>query len=90
MIVWSAKAKYLGIYIISGTKFKCCFEQAKIKFYKSANAILGKLGKHDNISVSVHFVASIALPMLTYSLEAFALNKFELNSLDHPPIVQDI
>ena len=77
-------AKYLGIKILTGSKFKCCFAKIKSKFYRSANAILGKINCHDNAIVSVNLVSSIALPVLMYSTEALGLNKSEVNILDHP------
>lgn len=83
-IAWANEAKYLGVYIISGSKFKCCFDKTKTKFYRSANSILCKAGNTNNEAVSVQLMSSIALPILTYAIEALSLNKTELNVLDHP------
>jgi len=76
------EAKYLGIHLAAGRKVVCNFEKPKIKYYWAANSILGKLGKQDNSSVTVHLL-SIALPILTYGLEALAPNKTDIISLDH-------
>ena len=83
IIVWSEEAKYLGVYIKSGWKFSVCFEKTKAKFYRAANAILGKLQKLDNTSSTMHLLSSIALPILIYSIEALALTKSQLLTLDH-------
>ena len=83
-IEWVGETKYLGIYITSSTKFVCNFSQCKMKYYRAANAILGKLGHQDNASSLLHLVSSIALPILTYGLEALAICKSQLIQLDHP------
>ena len=68
----------------SGAKFKCNFSKTKSKFYRVANSILCKLGNCDNASATVSLMSSIALPILMYAVESLALNKSELNLLDHP------
>jgi len=83
-ITWATEVKYLGIYIVAATKFKCSFDAAKAKYYRSANAILAKLGNNNNKPVTLKLISTMALPCLTYSLEALALNKTELISLNSP------
>ena len=46
---------------------------------KAANAILDKLSQANNPCVTVHLMASIALPILTYSIEAFSLSSLMLS-----------
>jgi hypothetical protein len=83
-IKWVTEAKYLGIYIRSGQKFACNFDKQKAKFYRAANCIFAKLGNLNNIPVTLHLVHSIALPTLTYALEAIPLTKTQVLSLEHP------
>jgi hypothetical protein len=85
-VAWTneTKKKYLGIVILSAAKFKCCFDSAKTKFYRGANAILSKLSGKPNVTVTLHLIATIALPSLTYGIECLALNKTELKSLNYP------
>ena len=83
-IPWTTEVKYLGIYIAAASKFKCSFDAAKAKYYRSANAILAKLGNNNNKPVILKLISTMALPCLTYSLEALSLNKTQLISLDHP------
>jgi hypothetical protein len=83
-IQWVTEAKYLGIYIRSGVKFTCNFDKQKAKFYRAANCIFAKLGNLNNIPVTLHLVHSIALPTLTYALEAISLTKTQILSLEHP------
>ena len=83
-IEWVSEAKYLRVYILSGLYFKCNFTQVKIKFYRAANAISATTGNKDNSTVTIQLMTAIALPILTYALEALALNKTEIISLEHP------
>ena len=84
IIAWAQEVKYLGIHIKEGPTFKCSFVEAKIKFYHASNGILAKIGNKDNKAVSLNLIASMALPILTYALEALVLNKSELLALNHP------
>src|SRR5437870_7497317 len=83
-IPWTTEVKYLGIYIVAATKFKCNFDAAKAKYYRSANAILAKLGNNNNKPVTLKLISTMALPCLTYSLEAISLTTTELISLNGP------
>jgi hypothetical protein len=83
-IPWVNEAKYLGVYIKSGQNFKCCFEKSKVKFYRATNAIMAKLGKNENKPVACNLITSIALPILTYSIESLLLTSSELLILNHP------
>jgi hypothetical protein len=84
IIAWVNEAKYLGGCIVSGQNFKCNFEKAKRKYYRAANGILAKLENKDNVSVTLNLLSSVALPVLTYSIEALSLNNAELISINHP------
>ena len=53
----------------------------KAKYYRAANAILGKLGNANNPCVTVHLMGSIALPILTYSIEAISLGNAQIGKL---------
>jgi hypothetical protein len=83
-IPWTTEVKYLGIYIVAAAKFKCSFDAAKIKYYRSANAILAKLGNSNNKPVILKLIWTMALPCLTYALEALSLNKTELTTINSP------
>jgi len=49
---------------------KCTFEHARPKFYKSFNAIFGKVGKAASDSVIMQLISSKCLPVLLYATEA--------------------
>ena len=83
-IEWGKSLSYLGIVIKSAKNFKCCFHEKKIKFYRSINGILGKLGSDPPISVTLSLVSSNCAPVLLYGLEALVLNKADINTLSSP------
>ena len=42
--IWVTSTRYLGVYIESSVRFKCSFSKNKAGFYRSFNAIFGKIG----------------------------------------------
>lgn len=84
IIPWEREARYLGMYVMAATRFRCNFDKAKAKFYRTSNAILSKLGSQRNPYVALHLIATTAVPILTYGLEALQLNKTEMASIEHP------
>ena len=67
-----------------GHNFSCSFEKTKVKFFISSNCIFGRLGNLQNTPVTLKLIHSIALPMLTFSLESMPLTKNQINSFGHP------
>jgi hypothetical protein len=43
-IPWVEEIRYLGIFIVKFRYFKCSLDHAKRSFYRTANAIFGKIG----------------------------------------------
>ena len=81
-IGWAREVKYLGIVIESNRRFKVSFTDTKCKFYMAFNTMFSKLGQIPDLSVTVHLLDSIAVPILMYAMEALNLNKSELNSIE--------
>ena len=79
---WVTEIRYLGVFIVSSSKFKCSLDYAKRAFYRSANSLLGKVANAASEEVTLHLVNSKCFPMLLYGLEACPLNKSEINSID--------
>ena len=74
--------RYLGIFIICSRLFKISLDHAKRSFYRSANAIFGKVGRVANEDVVLQLLSSKCLPSLMYGLEACPLVKSDLLFLD--------
>ena len=79
---WVNQLRYLGIYILSGKSFRCCFDEAKKSFYRAFNAIYGKIGTAASEEVILSLIKSKCLPCLLYGMEVCPLNKTELRSLN--------
>jgi hypothetical protein len=79
---WVSQAGYLGIYILSSAKFKCCYDNAKKSFYRSFNAVYGRLGKNVSEEVILSLIRSKCLPVLPYGLDACPLIASDRRSLN--------
>ena len=64
------------------TKSTCSLNYAKKSFFRSLNAIFGKIGRNASEEVILELIRSKCIPTLIYGLECFALSKSGLKSLD--------
>jgi len=78
---WSNEIRYLGAYIVQSRQFKCSLDYAKKSFFRSLNAIFGKIGRNASEEVILEIIRSKCIPILIYGLECFALTKSDLKSL---------
>jgi Reverse transcriptase (RNA-dependent DNA polymerase) len=83
-INWCTEMPYLGVVIKSAKSFRCCIHAKKIKFYRSLNGILGKIGLSPKINVTLSLIESHCNPILLYCLDALKLNKTDIKGLSHP------
>jgi hypothetical protein len=81
-IPWVKSCKYLGIEMLSSRSFKCVFDTAKKSFYKSFNAIFGKIGRYASEDTVVHLLKIKCLPVLLYGLNACPVSASDHKSLD--------
>lgn len=75
---------YLGIVIKSASLFKCNLHNAKVKFFRSLNGILGKLGSSPQINLTLSLISTFCNPILLYGLESLRLSKTDVNLLTFP------
>ena len=73
--------RYLGIFIVHSTKFKCSVNHAKRSFYRAANGIIGKIGRLASEEAIVQLLLQKCMPILLYGFEVCALDKRSLQSL---------
>ena len=52
------------------------------RFYRSVNAIFGKVSSTATVDVILHLINSKCLPVLLYGLEVCPLTKADMHSLD--------
>ena len=82
VLPWVDKVKYLGIFITSAQSFRCCFDHAKRSFFRSTNAIFGKVGRIASEEVVLQLVQTKCLPVLLYATEVCFIPRHTLSSLD--------
>ena len=79
---WVKEIRYLGVYITQSRHFKAAIYEHKKSFFRSVNAIFGKIGRVAADEVILQLVFSKCMPVLLYGLEVLPLTKSDLNSLD--------
>lgn len=79
---WVSELRYLGVYFISACKFKCCFDNAKKSFYRSFNAIFGRVGRAASEEVLLFLIKCKCLPILLYGLDVCPVNATDKRSLE--------
>ena len=79
---WVDEIRYLGIFITRNRRFKCSFANLKRSFYRSVNAIFGKVLSTATVDAILHLINSKCLPVLLYGLEVCPLTKADMQFLD--------
>jgi len=80
-IKWVESAKYLGVYLVSSTKFKCSFSKNKAGFFKAVSSIFGTIGRSASEEVIFESIKSKCLPVLMYGLDVCPSNSADRHSL---------
>jgi len=79
---WVDEIRYLGVFIVRNRRFKCSLVNSKRSFYRSVNAILGKVLSTATVDVVLHLIKFKCIPILLYGLEVCPLNRADMQSLD--------
>ena len=79
---WVHEIRYLGVYFVSGSRFKCSFSNAKKSFYRSFNAIYGRIGRAASEEVILALIKAKCIPVLLYGLDVCPTNATDKRSLD--------
>ena len=82
-VQWAEKITFLGITICQAKVFKCNWDSTKAKFYRSSNAIIGKLGSSAPANVILKLVYAQGVQSLLYGISATTLTESELKSFSH-------
>ena len=82
VVAWSDEIRYLGVHILSYSKFRVSLTESKCSFNRALNAIFGKVGRFASEQVTRQLVNSKCLPVLLYATEACNLTKHDIYSLD--------
>ena len=68
VLKWANDIRYLGTYIVSSSSFKCSLDNAKRSFYRSFDAIFGKVGRIASNEIIVQLIKTKCFPVLYYGL----------------------
>ena len=69
--------KYLGVHIVANRKFKCTFEEVKLKFFRVFNCIYARSKAANSEIATVELLKYYCLPYITYACEAVSFSKTE-------------
>ena len=83
-IPWTNEIRYLGLFITIARTFTCNMHHAKLKFFRSINGILGKVGTTAPLGLTLSLISSNCNPILFYGLEAIRLSKSQTQGLTYP------
>jgi len=73
----------MGIPVESASHFMCNIGEAKKSFYRSFNAIFGRVGQIAKENITVELLIKKCLPSLLYAMEVCPLNKSDNRALDY-------
>ena len=65
-ITWADTVRYLGVFVVSYSCFRCSFDNAKKSFYRAFNAVFGKVGRVASQNVVIELLMSKCVPVLYY------------------------
>ena len=82
MLNWVNELRYLGVYLVSSNKFKCNYAYARKSFYRSFNAIFGRVGRLVNEDVVLYLIKVKCLHVLLYGLEVCPVSVSDMRSLE--------
>ena len=67
-VEWTEKWTYLGIDLVSHTRFNCCIEEKIRKFYRCANSIFRVEGRSNDM-IMLKLIETHCISILTYGIE---------------------
>jgi hypothetical protein len=80
---WVKSCRYLGVTVESTSHFKCNISEAEKSFYRSFNAIFGRVGRIANENITVELLIKNCLPTLLYAFEVCPLTQSDIRTLDY-------
>ena len=86
VISLNGSTRYLGVYFSSVRFFKCNWDHAKSSYYRSFNAIFGRIGRFASVETIMYLIKSKCIPVLIYGIEACPTHSSDIKILDHPII----
>ena len=82
-IKWVQQFRYLGVTIVCAATFKCDFSERRRNYFRSFNAVYGRIGRTASCEVIIELIKTKCLPVLCYACEAVPLQTRDYNSFDY-------
>jgi len=82
-LCWVKELRYLGVYFVSSCKFKCSLDEAKKSFFRSFNAVYGRVGRFASEEVILSLIKSKCIPCLLYGIETIPISSTDSRSVVH-------
>ena len=79
---WVDNCRYLGVFFVGGRTFRCCYDNAKSKFFRAFNSIFAKVGRAASEEVVISLFRAKCLPILLYATEVCPLLHRNVQSLE--------
>ena len=79
---WLRELKYLGIHLLSATRFTFNLQVFKQKYYRALNGIFGKIGVNSSSAVLCSLIKSFCVPILMYAAESLNWTQKQLKSVN--------
>jgi len=77
---WVKELRYLGVYLVQSRHFRYTIHENKKSFFRSVNAIFGKVGRTAPKETTLQLVFSKRIPVLLFGLESVHLSKSDIKS----------
>jgi len=74
--------RYLCVYLVQSRHFRCTIHEPKKSFFRSVNAIFGKVSRTASKEITLQLVVSKCIPVLLFGLESMHSSKYDRKSLD--------
>ena len=81
-LTWVDSCRYLGVFLVAATKFKCLWDNNKKSFYRAFNGIYGKVGRYASEEVIIKLINAKCVPVLLYGMDACPLLVSDSRSVD--------
>ena len=81
LLEWKSEIRFLGVFIVSASVFKCNFQVVRQKFFRALNGIFGKIGTNSSIPVTLSLISAYCIPLLTYAIESVNVTQSVCNVL---------
>ena len=76
--------RYLGAFFKSARTFKFSWDNCKVTFYRSFDAVFGRLGCNASCELIVHLLSLKCVPVLLHGLQVCTINNSEIRTPQHP------